>query len=65
MASAVKLNVVVTDAELVATVLQQVQRSSLNAEVTVTVQPSASQRVPVSSAGSDAGDARRKIIQGL
>jgi polysaccharide deacetylase 2 family uncharacterized protein YibQ len=58
-----KLNVVVTDAELVATVLRQVR--DFNGEVTVAVQPSSSQRVPVSSPDSVAGEARHKIIQGL
>jgi hypothetical protein len=65
MANSVRLNVVVSDAEMVATVLQQVQRSSLNGEVTVTVQPSASQRVRVSGSDIVAGEARHKFIQGL
>ncbi len=65
MANTVKLNVVVSDAEMVATVLQQVQRSSLAGEITIAVQPSGSQRGPISQPDSAAGQFRSKVIQGL
>lgn len=63
MTHPVQVNVVVTDAELVATVLEQVRRSHLDTEVVVTVQPSftPSVRRPDPDAGTD----RFKFIRGL
>jgi hypothetical protein len=65
MANSARLNVVVTDAEMIATVLQPVQRSSLDTEVTVTVQPAASQPIPVNKPALAVDISRFKIIQGL
>lgn len=63
MSNPVKLNIVVADAELVATVLKQVERSHVNTDVVVSVQPSLSQ--PVRKPESDAGTERLKFIRGL
>lgn len=65
MANPVKVNVVVADVELIETVLQRVQHSSFSGEITVAVQPTSSQRVPVSQPETAAGIFRHKIIQGL
>jgi hypothetical protein len=63
MASPIKLNVVVADAELLATVIHQVQYTNPDIEVVINAPSSTSQ--PVSQPVTTAGTGRFKIIRGL